>query len=226
MRAAILGACLGSDSERVRSYIRASTRITHTDPRAERGALLVALAAHHGAVNGPDRLDGAACIHALREAILDCDSELECVLDSVEAHLARGAPAATLADSLGLQRGVTGYVYHTVPIALYCWLRHPGDFRRALEDVIQLGGDTDSTGAIVGGVSGATVGASGIPPDWLEGLLEWPCSVAWMRRLAKRLASDPMPGPQPLLWPGCVLRNALFLSIVLLHGFRRLIPPY
>src|SRR5947209_8063775 len=40
MRAALLGVCLGHAPERLRCYVRASTRLTHTDPRAERGALL------------------------------------------------------------------------------------------------------------------------------------------------------------------------------------------
>ena len=34
---------------------------------------------------------------------------------------------------MGLRRGVSGYIYHTVPAALYCWLRRPGDFRQAVD---------------------------------------------------------------------------------------------
>jgi hypothetical protein len=118
-------------------------------------------------------------------------------------------------------------------MALYCWLRHPGDFRQAVEEVIALGGDADSTGAIVGGMVGATVGASGIPAEWLGGLFEWPRSVTWMRALAERLAvcfpqdgDGDHPRPLPLFWPGTLPRNLLFLSTVLLHGLRRLLPPY
>ena len=51
MRAAILGACLGHDPERLRSYVERSTRMTHSDPRALAGALAIAGAAaqivHH-----------------------------------------------------------------------------------------------------------------------------------------------------------------------------------
>src|SRR5262249_11838055 len=49
MRAALLGVCLGDDPERLRAFVRASSRLTHTDPRAELGSYLIALAAHHGA---------------------------------------------------------------------------------------------------------------------------------------------------------------------------------
>src|SRR5262245_5586296 len=35
MRAALIGACLANDPEKITNFIRASTRLTHTDPRAE-----------------------------------------------------------------------------------------------------------------------------------------------------------------------------------------------
>ena len=86
---------------------------------------------------------------------------------------------------------------------------------------------------MVGGIAGATVGVGGIPAEWLDGLLEWPRSAAWMRALAERLARQfPVEGgsaklgPLPLFWPGLVPRNLLFLAVVLGHGFRRLLPPY
>ena len=128
MRAAILGVCLGEDRDLFRSYVRASTRLTHTDPKAEHGAFLVALAAHHGAVHGPDGVRGDTFFQEARNSAADLDAELIGLLGKMEDHLKRDAPAVDLADALGLQRGVTGYVYHTVPLALYCWLRHPNDF--------------------------------------------------------------------------------------------------
>jgi ADP-ribosylglycohydrolase len=233
MRAALLGVCLGRDPDRLRDFVRASTRLTHTDPRAERGALLVALAARHGAASGPAGVWAEDYLREARDALPDGDAELTRLLDRLEEHLGRGADAAELADALGLGRGVSGYVYHTVPLALYGWLRHPSDFRGAVEEVIALGGDADTTGAIVGGIAGATVGAAGIPREWLDGLLEWPRSVAWMRELAGHLAGEFLGngsaagrGPVPLFWPGLVPRNLFFLAAVLVHGFRRLLPPY
>jgi ADP-ribosylglycohydrolase len=233
MRAALLGVCLGDDLDRLRAYVRASTRLTHTDPRAERGALLVALAAHHGARHGPQGVRAEAFLREARDAMPERDQELDGLLSRLDDHLQQGVPAEAFADALGLERGVSGYVYHTVPLALYCWLRHPGDFRAAVEEVIDLGGDADSTGAVVGGIAGATVGAVGIPAEWVKGLCEWPRSAAWMRKLAARLAGEFSPeggltsrGPLSLFWPGLIPRNLFFLAIVLLHAFRRLLPPY
>ena len=42
---AIIGVCFGEDRERLKNLVRVSTRITHTDPKAEYGALAVAVAA-------------------------------------------------------------------------------------------------------------------------------------------------------------------------------------
>jgi ADP-ribosylglycohydrolase len=231
MRSALLGACLEDDPVKLAAFVRASTRLTHTDPRADRGALLVALAAHHGALYGP-AVDGERFLSEARAALPDVDAELAGWLQRMEEHLRRGATVAELAEAMGLVRGVSGYIYHTVPLSLYAWLRWPGDFRRAVEEVIALGGDTDTTGAITGAVAGATVGASGIPPEWLA-LCEWPRSAAWMRSLAARLAetfsapgAGTRPGALPLFWLGLIPRNLLFLAVVVGHVVRRLLPPY
>src|ERR1700722_3834593 len=47
MRSALLGVCFGHEPDRLRSLVRASTRLTHTDPKAEWAAFAVALAASH-----------------------------------------------------------------------------------------------------------------------------------------------------------------------------------
>jgi ADP-ribosylglycohydrolase len=232
MRSALLGVCLGQHHDQLTAYVRASTRLTHTDPRAERGALLVALGAHLGATVGPAGVSLDAYRRLLQERNVQTDEELEKLLALLEDHLRQRNPARIFIDAVGLKKGVTGYVYHTVPAALYCWLRHPGDFRAAVEEVILLGGDADTTGAITGALAGATVGCAGIPAEWVEGLLEWPRSVRWMRTLADRLAlvfrGEPAEAhsPVPLFWPGVLPRNLFFFLIVLGHLVRRCLPPY
>jgi hypothetical protein len=101
-----------------------------------------------------------------------------------------------------------------------------------VQEVILLGGDADSTGAIVGALAGASAGASAIPPAWLDGIVDWPRSVEWMRRLGARLserfgaARGETAGPLRLFWPALPARNLLFLTVALAHGFRRMLPPY
>jgi ADP-ribosylglycohydrolase len=227
MRSAILGAAV-DDLERLRQLVRASTRMTHTDPKAERGAFAVALAAKMARERG-----GVACEDYLTtlEAALsgEDDDFIELVRRAVESVQQRQSTVG-FADALGLSQRVTGYIYHSVPVALHAWMSHPCDFRSAVAEVIACGGDTDSTGAIVGGIVGAAVGKDGISQEWLNGLWEWPRSVAWVERLGEQLAETLNRGSQdtPLSLPayGLLPRNVVFLLIVLFHGFRRLLPPY
>lgn len=232
MRAPILGAYFAHDRDGLVEAVRRSTRLTHRDARAEAGALVIALATA-AAVRSPDSaIDPAALLAELTGQLGLEDKELTSALRLAEEHLSRGASPRQFAEALGLAGGISGYVNHTVPVALYCWLRTPEDFRRSIEEVIALGGDTDTTAAIVGGMAGGLVGASGIPPAWVSGLKDWPRSVSWLRRLAARLAAPRPPapaealGPLRLFWPALLVRNLVFLAIVLAHGVRRMLPPY
>ena len=141
-----------------------------------------------------------------------------------------GRSTPEFAASIDRGKGVSGYVHHTVPAAIHAWLSHPHDFRSAVTDMVRCGGDTDTTGAIVGGIVGAAVGRAGIPPEWLGRLCEWPRSVGWMERLGGQLYEARSSGTpaEPLRLPiyGLLPRNLLFLLVVLLHGLRRLLPPY
>src|SRR5688572_2419454 len=228
MRVALIGVCHGDDPPRMRALVRAATRITHTDPKAEHGALAVALAAHLAA-NGA-ALAPADYARRLRELLGNDGAELCGLVDHVARSVASNETAADFTARNGGTEGVSGYILHTVPAALHVWLACPDDYRRAVTTTIRLGGDSDTAAAIVGALVGARVGKEGIPAEWLRDLWEWPRSGAWIERLAARLAHharDRTNGAAlPLNALGLALRNVLFIPLVLLHGFRRLLPPY
>jgi ADP-ribosyl-[dinitrogen reductase] hydrolase len=227
MRAALLGVCL-HDLDTLKEYNRASTMITHTDPKAEQGALAIALAAYFASHTTQKPLE---ILSSITEHLTD--PALLSLLEKVRDHLVNESDPEHFAHLLGFSNGASGYMYDTVPAALFCWLRYPADFRRAVESAILLGGDTDTIGAIVGALSGATLGSSQIPASLIDELHEWPRSVHWMRRLSTSLAEQfPLAGkaqrraPISLFWPLILLRNLFFLCGVLRYGFRRLLPPY
>jgi ADP-ribosyl-[dinitrogen reductase] hydrolase len=229
MRSTILGVCYGDDLARLRKLVATSARITHTDPKAEWAALAVAVAAH---LSSSAKAEPYEFLSAFRNA-LDEDAaragEFLDLLDHAAQSAARGESTESFAESLGLQQGVTGYSYHTVPVVLQAWMRRPDDFSLVL-DAIRCGGDTDSVAAILGGIIGARVGKQGIPAQWLDGIWEWPRSTAWIERLGVRMAQVCATGtPQQALslqlW-ALPLRSLVFLAILLAHGLRRLLPPY
>lgn len=59
----------------------------------------------------------------------------------------------------------TGYVVHTLEAALWCF-RKTNSFREALLKAVNLGGDTDTIGAVCGQIAGAFYGVESIPDEW------------------------------------------------------------
>jgi ADP-ribosylglycohydrolase len=230
MRSAILGGYFFDRPEKIPEFVLASSRLTHTDPRANVGAQAVASiagwAVAHDSTEAPDV---NAMLSNLREIAPD-DAEWNGRLRGIADASEKRMSATEFAVSQGLEKGVTGYIYHTVPVAIYAWLAHYGDFRGTLEASLDCGGDTDTVGAIAGALAGATSGEKGIPGDWLSGMIDWPRSIGLLHRVARRLASQkeiekPL-GEVSYFFPAVLPRNLIFLLVVLYHGFRRLAPPY
>lgn len=186
MRSAILGATI-DDIDQLREFVKVSTCVTHTDPRAEFGALAVALAARAARQSTPP--EPIEFVHAVRMISAENGAdELIDILALAAMSVAAGQTTADFAAAQGMARGVSGYVNYTVPIALHAVWRYPRDFKRAITAVVECGGDTDTTAAIVGGIVGTAVGKEGLPVEWLDRLQDWPRSVRWLDGLAQSLA--------------------------------------
>lgn len=226
MRSAIIGAAYAGRRDEIKNLVRANTILTHTDPKAEFGALAVALAASQSAMGKGSPTD----FLELYEKTVPEDRELINLLEKAAASAEKGESTRDFAASLGLHKGVTGYIYHTAPAAIHAWLKNPEDLQTALIEIIRCGGDTDTTAAIVGGIVGSRVGPRGVSAQLIENLWEWPRSVSWLESLGRTLAeavrSGKMLKPPSLPPGGAFLRNILFIGIVLAHGFRRIFPPY
>jgi ADP-ribosylglycohydrolase len=114
MRAAIIGAFFWDEPQMRRSFILASTKITHTDERAVIGALAVAdiAAAARAGIQ-----DDATILQILRD--VSPDSQWLDLVSKLEDAGASGMSVSDFADSLGLRNGITGFVFHTAPVAIY-----------------------------------------------------------------------------------------------------------
>jgi ADP-ribosylglycohydrolase len=223
MRSAIIGAYFHQEEALLRKYVAASTRLTHTDPKAETAALAIALTAAW-AVNA--RWLSRPEMSQMRALWVTAggDDDWLCLMEKIEVADNAKISVRDFAKELGLEKGVSGFCYHTVPVALYAWLRHWGDFRASIESVLNCGGDTDTVGAITGALAAMR---GEIPPEWIEPLQDYPISVGYLKRLAEALAanSPEMPYKAPMFfWPALPCRNFAFFVVVLGHGFRRLLP--
>lgn len=229
MRSAIIGVCYGHDIEKLKKLVRASARITHTDPKAEIGALAVAYAAYQAGLR--DVIDPQFFIDSLRE-ILDpaYAQEFLIIMNKALLSLNQGQSTELFAESIGLEKGISGYIYHTVPVAIHCWLSHQKEYRNGVKTIIRCGGDTDTTAAITGAIIGSSVGIQGIPQDWQNALWDWPRSKMWIKQLGETLyvslRHDSFQKAVQINFFKAFLRNVFFLVIVLTHGFRRILPPY
>jgi len=216
MRAALVGLCVPSHS--IADYITATTVLTHTDPRARSGALAVALAAKSAS-------EGYSGAELLSRIVAEIEEpEMRAALEVACEMCSEGSGVADFVERLGLSAGVSGFVMHTVPVALFV-AATARTFEASIETAVRLGGDTDSVAAVVGAIAGVRFGPGSIPEDWIAGITDWPLSVMRLELLAKALSDGGH--PPRYLFGGSLVRNlVVFMPLVLIHGFRRLAPPY
>jgi ADP-ribosyl-[dinitrogen reductase] hydrolase len=220
MRAAIVGTFFDDQPIHREQFGRALAEVTHRDSRAVEGALYVAELA-------------AACARSPRGTRPEvCQEQARrCVT------VAALGEAIDRARDLALQRistrdaaqscGTSGFVLHSVSFATFALLRYGTDPLLALTEVISAGGDTDSTGAILGGWLGALHGEAALPRGLIDRIHDGPFGPTHLRALAECLArvhggaAAPVPRYSPTR---ALARNLALYPVVIGHGFRRLLP--
>ena len=241
MRAPVIGGfmCM-APSLRV-AYVRASTRMTHTDPRAEIAAQAISRVAA-AIVSGrfrdqPTWPDVAAELEAAAGDVEFCPAaaaaDWQAAADALGAAASRPrcpAPVEEAASLLGCGRGVSGYSLHSVPMAIYAWWRHFGDVGLTADRCVRLGGDTDSVAAMACALAGGTCGRAAIPDALCGGIFDSPRDVALLDAIATAMrvpAFDGVPGDGvPYTVAFLPLRNLAMLVPIVFHLCRRALPPY
>ena len=149
MRCAPIGLLDFNDYERlVRDSIESSI-ITHWDPQACWGAVAVNL----------------AIAEILRGKRGDLLSTLKGKIEQPEVRKAVDEVSRLKIGDLE----PSAYVLDTLQAALWCFLT-TSSFENALVAAVNLGGDTDTVGAVCGALAGASYGLEAIPPRWREPL--------------------------------------------------------
>ena len=196
MRSVILGVMYSDDEARRRVYVRATTELTHSDQKALIGARVVA---ELGALftREPQASDGD-------------------VNEIIRKENLSGGGGSGWEERC--EKGVSGYMMNTVPALIDVGVKHQWHYENSMTAMIKMGGDTDTTAAILGALCGAKKGE--IPSQWIDGVAEYPRSVKAMRSLTKRTKAKRF---NILFVFAVLIRNIVFLMIVLVHGFRRLL---
>ena len=193
MRIAPLALYFADDPAAMHDAVMAASLMTHRDIRSLSGALAVAHAVRRlaaGAGRDPSFLfrvaaDVARAEDRIAAEAADSVASLGAHARSLSQAIARTEPLldipreralAALAEEANrhgaeptCKRATMGFPPACIPACLYLLLTTES-FEEALVEVVNLGGDADSTGAILGALAGAHFGADSIPSRWLEGL--------------------------------------------------------
>ncbi|MBR8833082.1 MAG: ADP-ribosylglycohydrolase family protein [Stigonema ocellatum SAG 48.90 = DSM 106950] len=80
----------------------------------------------------------------------------------------------------------SGYVVDTLEASLWCLL-NSSSYAQAVLKAVNLGGDTDTTAAVTGGLAGIHYGVENIPQEWIEQIARKQEIMDLATRLAKKL---------------------------------------
>lgn len=82
-----------------------------------------------------------------------------------------------------------GYVVETLEASLWCLLTSQ-TYAETVLKAVNLGSDTDTTGAVAGGLAGIYYGIEGIPPDWIQAIARHDDIADLGRRLEIAIAAS------------------------------------
>jgi ADP-ribosyl-[dinitrogen reductase] hydrolase len=151
MRALATGLVSGLDSVTRARHAAEISAITHADQRCIDACIVYTCMVHY-------LVSGAKPADAIRFAKVSVPA------DSPVIDILHEAPNLRLNDL-----NPTGYVLHSLEIAVWA-LTQTNTFEDILIDIVNLGDDADTTGAIAGGLMGAHRGTQAIPLRWLNKL--------------------------------------------------------
>ncbi|SMB97036.1 poly(ADP-ribose) glycohydrolase ARH3 [Thermanaeromonas toyohensis ToBE] len=182
MRVAPVACFYAREPAQLRRAAIVSARVTHAHPLAMEGAALQAYAISLSlSSTGP--IDAFKFVEKLRDFLSPEGEEYRKKLGCVE-ELLRSTPSR---DEVIARLGNDSRATHSVCTAIYAFLRHLESFEEALVYAVNLGGDTDTIGAMTGAISGAYHGKDGIPPRWLDKLENGSKGRRYVEELAAEL---------------------------------------
>jgi ADP-ribosylglycohydrolase len=164
MRVAPLGAYFAEDLGQLVYEAQASAEITHAHPEAIAGAIAVAVAAALVVryQHNQSTLNSIEYLASIADHVPDSEVRTKLIRAQTIAKSSYQSAVHLLGHGLGMS------AMDTVPFALWCVAHYGQDYEQALWAAVSSGGDKDTLGAIVGGISALYVGQIGLPSTWLN----------------------------------------------------------
>jgi ADP-ribosylglycohydrolase len=149
-----------SSPDELLTYAHRASSLTHRHPRS-----LIACGFYCLMV--AQLLKGSTPLDAYRSAV-----DLGLKTCAKASYLAEMAPflkfvSARIHELSESDIGSSGYVVDTLEASTWCVL-NSSSFEEAVLKAVNLGGDTDTTGCVTGGLAGCWYGIESIPGEWLE----------------------------------------------------------
>ena len=165
--------------------VHGASRLTHGHPRSQIGCMIYTSICHELMYRGSrsvieaiqDAIDGTFSFYRKAKGIMpwyDDAFEKEIQTDAYGrmriSEIFKSLPESEIKSG--------GYVVHTLEAAVWC-LMNSDSFASCVLKAVNLGDDTDTVGAVAGGLAGLCYGYDSIPKDWLDVIV----SKDWIEKL-------------------------------------------
>ena len=169
MRIAPIGCFYYHDVAGLKEKAIQSARITHTHPEGVAGAVAQAVAVGFALTKGlsGEPFDRNPFVKKVADQVTDIDTGFQDALLGIRDI--DGLSVPRVIDAIARRFTLSLKAIESVPASLAAFLC-TSDFRDAVVVAVNLGGDTDTIGAMAGAIAGAYYGYQKIPQAWLDGL--------------------------------------------------------
>ncbi len=177
MRTAILGFWFVHHPEQLAPSVAQISQITHHDPRSIAGGVAIAQAAR--LLSQHPEISPLEFCTFIAETIEPIEASFSRHIREIPRliHI-EDTPALESIAWAGMHFPefdrpiITPFVIPTALAALWCVLKYGDSWSTAVSAAITLGGDVDTLGAIVGGLMGAKLGETAIPPHLAQQVVQ------------------------------------------------------
>lgn len=142
--------------------VHRASALTHRHPRSQMACGFHALLVR-------ELVRGAAPMAAYREAVSHFTRSYQLEPFVAERTHFQPLEADGLVDLPEDRIQTSGYVMHTLTASVWCLLTS-NSFEETVLKAVNLGGDTDTTGCVAGGLAGVFYGRNAVPAGWINAL--------------------------------------------------------